>query len=248
MTTYTQTQNLTLPGDILVTNANGDLSLTAVVSGSNAGATILIESSTDSINWSTVATITAAGSYPIAFGTNPLIRARCTVQGAAFFTVSFVAVVVGQNTTVTGQVSVTSLTPTVTAGAYTAGNVVGGLLTFPSVFGAPLTGLLTDILVTSKTVQTTVYKLYLFSAQPATTFTDKTAPAIGAADIPLLLGVFTLGAADSGLGTETTNQTDNINAIIRGTTQNLYGVMVCSTTPTYGSTSDLTVSVRVRRD
>lgn len=249
MTTNTVTQTLTLPGDIVVVNTSSDLSLSAVVTGSNAGATVLIEGSTDGINWSTLNTITAAGSYPIAFGANPLVRARCTVQGAASFVVALVGVLAPAGFTVLGQTSVVSVAPTVTAGAYTAGNVVGGLLTFANVFGPAFTGRLMDILVKAKTVQTTTYKLYLFNQLPAnSTWTDKAAPAINALDLPFLQGVFTSGASDSGLGTETSNQLDNINALVRSNNQNLWGILVCVATPTYGSTSDVSVELRLVKD
>lgn len=249
MTTNTVTQTLTLPGDILVANTTSDSSLSATVTGSNAGATVLIEGSTDGVNWSTLNTITAAGSYPIAYGLNPLVRARCTVQGAAAFVVSLVGVLAPAGFTVLGQSSAVVVAPTVTAGAYSAGNVVGGLLTFANVFGPAFSGRLTDFLVKSKSVQTTTYKLYLFNQQPTnSTWTDKAAPAINALDLPFLLGVWTSGASDSGLGTETSNQLDNINAIIRSSNQNLYAILVCVATPTYASTSDITVEVRTRKD
>lgn len=177
------------------------------------------------------------------------MRARCTVAGSGSFFVQLVAVLAPSGFTVLGQSSVVSVSPTNSASAYSAGNVVGGKLQFQNVFGPAFSGRLCDILVQCKSVQTTVYKLYLFSQNPSnTTWTDKAAPAINAADIPFLLGVFTLGASDSGLGTETTNQLDNINAVVRSVDQNLYGILTCVATPTYGSTSDLTISLRVRKD
>lgn len=249
MTTFVQSQTLINVGDALVANTVGDSSMTAVVTGTNAGATVLVEGSTDGVNWTTIATITAAGSYPIAFGVYTLVRARCTVAGSGSFFVQLSAVLAAAGFTVLGQSNDVAVTPTISTSAYSAGNVVGGKLQFQNVFGPAFSGRLTDILVKCKSVQTTVYKLYLFSQNPSnSTWTDKAAPAINAADIPFLLGVFTLGASDSGLGTETTNQLDNINAIIRSVDQNLYGILTCVATPTYASTSDVTVSIRVRKD
>lgn len=249
MATQSSVQTLTYVGDALVVNTTGTSTLSVVVTGSNSGATMIIEGSTDAINYTTLQTVTTAGTYPIAFGANQLVRARISVQGNASFVVTMNEVLAPAGFTVLGQSSVTSVTPTVTAGAYTAGNVVGGKLTFSNVFGPAFTGTLCDVLVRCKTTQTTVYTLYLFSQNPsATTWTDKAAPSINAADLPFLLGAFTVGASNSGLGTETTNQLDGINAIIQSVDQNLYGILTCSTTPTYGSTSDVTVSVRVRKD
>ena len=143
-----------------------------------------------------------------------------------------------------------TVTPTVTASsAYTAAYQVGGLLTFANAFDAANSGVLESIFVGSKSVQTTGYKLYLFGSQPtATTWTDKTAPAINAADLPYLLGEWTLGASDSGLGTHTINQLDGIGASITGSSSTLYGVLVCANTPTYTSTSDVSVSIRIMKD
>lgn len=247
--TYVVSQSLTSVGDALVVNTNGMTSLAAIVTGTDSGATLLVEGSLDGTNWNTLNTITTAGTYPVTYGAYPLVRARISVQGSAAFLVALSATLAAQGVVVLNQVSDVSITPTVTAGAYTAGNVVGGLLHFTNVFGPSFSGTLTDILVKSKSVQTTTYKLYLFSQQPsASTWTDKAAPAINAADLPYLLGVWTSGAADSGLGTETTNQLDNVASAIHSTAQDLYGVLVCVATPTYASTSDVTVSVRVRQN
>lgn len=246
---YAVSQTLTNVGDALVTNTSGDTSLTAILTGSNAGATVLVEGSTDGANWSTLATITTAGSYPIAYAAYPLVRARVSVLGAGSFFVTLSATLAAQGVTVLGQVADIAVTPAVSAAAYTAGNVVGGKLRFQNVFGPAFSGTLTDILVKSKSVQTTLYKLYLFSQDPSnSTWTDKAAPAINALDLPYLLGAFTVGASDSGLGTETSNQLAAIGAAIRSVNQDLYGVMVCVSTPTFGTTSDITVSVRVRQN
>ena len=243
---YTTSQTLTYVNDSLVTNTANMTSLSATISGTDAGATLLVEGSNDGSTWNTLNTITTASTVAVAFGTYPIVRARISVQGSGSFLAAFTATIANAGTVVTNPISDTALTPTVTAAAYTAGNVVGGLLTFTNVFGQSLRGTLTDILVKSKSVQTTTYKLYLFSQQPsASTWTDKAAPAINAADLPYLLGVYTSGAADSGLGTETSNQLNNIASNIRSNSQNLYGILVCAATPTYASTSDVTVSVRV---
>lgn len=245
---YTTSQILTYVNDSLVTNTANMTSLSAAVTGTDAGATLLIEGSNDGSTWSTLNTITTASTVSVAFGTYPIVRARISVQGSGSFLVAFTATIANAGTVITNTLSDTALTPTVTAAAYTAGNVVGGLLTFTNVFGQSLRGTLTDIVVKSKSVQTTTYKLYLFSQQPSnSTWTDKAAPAINAADIPFILGVYTTGAADSGLGTETTNQLNNIASTIRSNSQNLYGVLVCVATPTYASTSDVSVAVRVRQ-
>lgn len=246
---YTTSQTLTAVGDALVLNTVGATSLSATITGTDSGATVLVEGSNDGSSWSTLNTITTAGTYPVAFGAYPLVRARLSVMGSGSFVAAFTATLAAQGVTIVNPTADVSLTPAVTAAAYTAGNVVGGKLTFTNVFGGSLTGTLTDILVKCKSVQTTTYKLYLFSQNPTnSTWTDKAAPAINALDLPYLLGVFTTGASDSGLGTETTNQLDNLTTAIHSVDQNLYGILVCVATPTYASTSDVTVAVRVRQN
>lgn len=246
---YVVSQTLTLVGDALVTNTSGATSLTATVTGTNAGATLLIEGSADGSSWSTLNTITTASTVAVSYGAFPLVRARISVQGSGSFFVSLSETLAATGIVVLNSVSDTPVTPTVALTAYSAGNVVGGLLRFQNVFGPSFSGTLTDLLVKCKSVQTTGYTLFLFNQNPShTTWTDKAAPAINAADIPYLLGAWTLGAANSGLGTETTNQLDNINAAISSVNQDLYGILTCVATPTYLSASDVTVSVRVRQN
>ena len=96
---------------------------------------------------------------------------------------------------VLGRTSAPSVTPTMTASsAYTAGNVVGGLLTFTNAVDAALSGILQRVTVDCKSVQTAGFKLYVFAANPgSSTFTDKTAPAIAAADVGKLIDVICAG-------------------------------------------------------
>ncbi len=144
-----------------------------------------------------------------------------------------------------------SAAPTVTAAsAYAIGNEVGGLLTFTNVVNAgPLSGVLQSIEVMAKSVQTTGLKLYLFSTNPTnSTWTDKSAPAINAADIPFLMGEYSLVTPDSGLGTHTVWNLDGIGKAFVAAAMTIYGVLVCTGTPTWGSTSDVTVKLGVLKD
>jgi hypothetical protein len=154
------------------------------------------------------------------------------------------------NSVFVGGTSQVQVVPTVSTSAYTAGNVVGGLLTFTNaVAGTVLSGVLTSVAVTVRGTQTAGFKLYLFSASPAGTFTDRTAPAIASADAPLLLDVVTLGAADSGLGANvTTYNTDAISRslVLAGTS--LFGVLITTGTPTFGTTTAVAVTVSILRD
>jgi len=148
----------------------------------------------------------------------------------------------------TSKVVANAITVTASS-AYTAGNVVGGVLTFANVFDGANSGVTQSIRVRCKSVQTTNFKLYLFTSAPTGgTLTDKTAPAIAAADIPNVVGPFLLTGADNGLGTETTWELDGVGAAIVSSTTGLSGVLVTTGTPTFASTSDLSVEITTIKD
>jgi hypothetical protein len=154
---------------------------------------------------------------------------------------------------VTGRTGQPTATPTVTsASAYTAGNLVGGLMTFTNCFASGLTsGVLQSILIRFRSVQSATFKLYLFSQQPTNTvWTDRTAPNINALDLPFLIDVFLFASPDSGLGTMTIYTQDGLGASIANTAngQNLWGLLVTTGTPTFSSTSDVSVTLGILQD
>jgi hypothetical protein len=157
----------------------------------------------------------------------------------------------GTNAVFVGGTSQVQVTPAVTAAsAYVTGNVVGGLITFANaVQGTVLSGVLESVTLAIKSTQTATFKLYLFSSAPATTFTDKTAPAIGTGDAAKLLDGITLTGADSGLGSNVTLYVaDNIgkSLVLAGTA--LYGVLTVTGTPTFTTTSDVVVTASILKD
>lgn len=150
-----------------------------------------------------------------------------------------------------GRSSTVSVTPTVsTTPAYTAKDVAGGKMTFSSALDSTtLSGILDSIVIRCKSVQTTGFKLALFSDDPSnSTWTDNSIAAINASDIPFLLGVWTLGAPESDLGTVTLYELDGIGARITGSSATIYGVLTVTATPTFASTTDITVELRITRD
>ncbi len=147
-----------------------------------------------------------------------------------------------------GRTTMATATPVVTSnGAYAAGNEIGGLMTFP--IGGAGSGTLLSVRVTSRSVLTTALKAYIFTTNPSnSTWTDKSAIAINAADIASLLAIVTLNAPDSGLGTHTLW---NVGAIgEQFVAANLYVVLVVvsAATLTSASTSDITVQLGVSDD
>jgi hypothetical protein len=140
------------------------------------------------------------------------------------------------------------VTPTVTASsAYAAGNCVGTVMTFSGMARSGiLSSVIQSIIIQCKSVQTTAFKLYILngSLNNGSTKTDKGAPSIVTADMYQVLGVYTLSANDSGLGTFTIYNLDNIGKQFYGATQ-IFALLVCVGTPTFASTTDVTVGIGV---
>jgi hypothetical protein len=149
-----------------------------------------------------------------------------------------------------GKTATVSATPTVTAGTYAAGNEVGQLLTFANILSTAQSGILQSIKLSLKIVTGVGFKLWLFSGNPTnTTWTDKTAPAINAADIPLLIDVFPLSSPDSGLGTHTLYTLDGIGKAVNGASTSLYAILTTTGAPVFTTTADVVaVTLSVLQD
>jgi hypothetical protein len=147
-----------------------------------------------------------------------------------------------------GRSTVTAITPVVTSnGVYAAGNIIGGLMTFPT--GGIGSGTLMSLSATSRSVLSTALKAYVFIANPAaSTWTDRTAPAINVADIASLLGIFTLSGQDSGLGTCTVWNLPGIGVQFAAANLYVIAVPVAGVTLTSASTSDFTMRLGVALD
>lgn len=147
-----------------------------------------------------------------------------------------------------------AVTPTVTASAYTAGNVLGGIMTFASVLlGAPTltptkwSAVLESICVKFKASAVVgEIDVAIFTASPAGgTYTDHGAPTAAAADQAKLVGIYALTVPQSTLGTMTCYNLDGIGAAIDGASTSLFAVMTVKGTPTPASTSDVIVELGV---
>jgi hypothetical protein len=141
-----------------------------------------------------------------------------------------------------------AVTPAVTASAYTAGNVLGGIMTFTSLLAVTsFNGILQSITAKFKgSVVTGSLEIAVFKASPSNgTYTDKSAPTWNAADMANLLGIYTLSNPNSKLGAMTTYNLDGIGKAIAGTSQSLFAVVIVDGTPTPASTSDFTLELAV---
>ncbi len=138
--------------------------------------------------------------------------------------------------------------PAVTAGAYSAADVVGGLLTFD--LNSPSGVLLVKQLrIVDDANQKAAAHLYLFNAAPSD-IADNAAYAPTVADLKKMVANITIAAADyTTLNSNAVALVDDRSGIDGGmcTTVNgrLYGYLVCDATPTYGATTDISITLSV---
>jgi hypothetical protein len=152
---------------------------------------------------------------------------------------------IGRTGGVTNEVCVS---PIVTAGAYVAGNDVGGLIMLPNAFLTANAGELQSVRLTFKSVQTLEFDVVFFSALPATVFADHAAPAIVAADALLAQPAIKLINNYSGLGTHTVYGVDNINRSVKEIGSSAYAVVISVGAPTLASTSDMQLCAAWRQN
>lgn len=144
------------------------------------------------------------------------------------------------------------LWPTVQAAAYTAGNCIGGLLTFQNaVNGIGGAAIVQSATVTFLNGAVPTLDLILFAAQPsASTITDRTAIAVNAADVAKVLGVLHLTDATL-LGASAPSVVQcgtQVLPITVGSAVNMYGALVARSAVTPGSTSDVCLSLNLLWD
>lgn len=140
-----------------------------------------------------------------------------------------------------------TVTPTVTAGAYSAADVVGGLLTFSGAFGPSGVGILNRVRVVDDANQKAVLTLYLFNDAPST-IADNAAFAPVVADLKKLVAKVAIAADDyTELNSNAVALIDDINDTVldAGGKGALYGYLVCTATPTYAATTDVQVQLSI---
>ena len=140
--------------------------------------------------------------------------------------------------------------PAVTAGAYSAGDIVGGLLTFAVGESNDACVVVTGVEVAIKAAITSALKLVLFNADPSsTTKTDNAAYSLAAGDVFKVITVVdfsSAGAVATDHGTPNTYSVNALNIVCRPAngTPNIYGLLIDGTGFTPTSTSDIQVRLR----
>lgn len=150
-----------------------------------------------------------------------------------------------------------TIAQTVTASsAYATGNAIGGLMTITGAArvsgtsGASGTGgLLQSVGANFKDAQTTPIDVFVFKANPSgSTCTDKTAFALATADFDKVLGVVHMNDFTAG-NTASFGQTQNLAMpYTLSSATSLFACAVTRSTPTYGSTSDVSFGFQMLRD
>ncbi|AWM37022.1 hypothetical protein GobsT_50760 [Gemmata obscuriglobus] len=149
--------------------------------------------------------------------------------------------------TLLGSLTFTAF-PTVTAGAYSAGMVVGGKITVPNAArSAGGSGLVQQALVGKKTALTAPFDLLVFHTDPVTAFTDHAPLPDWSADLGKLVGTIRCTDLVDG-GTPQVQQALQQALQFRCAGTTLYVVAVVRGAETYASTDAVTVSLGILRD
>lgn len=137
-----------------------------------------------------------------------------------------------------------TVNPTITAGIYSAADVVGGLLTFD--VGSP-SGvlLLKSVRIVDDDNEKAACKLWLYNAIP-TAFADNEAHAPVVADLKKLVAIVTIAAADfTTINGNAVALEEDLTSMCTTVNGRLYGYLVCDATPTYTATTDLSITLTV---
>lgn len=150
-----------------------------------------------------------------------------------------------------------SLTPdtlAVTASsAYASGNLVGNKMKFTGILGAKKTGILHSLCIRdiSNTAKLPM-QLIIFNADPsATTFTDKSAFTINAADKAKIMRSIPIAASDYvTIGGVPVVDLRNLGGVIKSATQDLFACLVATGAGSgnFSATTDLNISIGVIQD
>ena len=133
----------------------------------------------------------------------------------------------------------TPTAPTITAGAYAAGDAVGGVM---SILTGGIAGdianstVLQDAQLIDRAQQNAIIKLVLFSSSP-TAIADNAAFDVITADDAKVITVITFDTYTD-VGSRTISEVKNITKAVSSNTT-IYGQMYTTGTPTYTATSDL---------
>lgn len=146
-----------------------------------------------------------------------------------------------------------SVTPTVDTSIYANNDQLGSLMTFPNLLGPGKAGQLVHLRLLDKAAQSALITVLFFSSQPTITSSDNAALNIADAEMDKCCGSVVLTAANyvstsanSAItfgGTAAIVTVPFLFSTVAGGT--IWAIMKSGGTPTYGSASDLVLSLGV---
>ena len=151
-----------------------------------------------------------------------------------------------------GVVARIDATPTVsTTPAYASGDNVGGKILLAGAARLPGgSGLIQSVVITSKSLQSATFDVVFFNADPtATAATDNAPQDIADADLAKVVGVAQCATVVPLTGASI-HQATGLAMPFAGSSgsRDLYAIIVVRGTPTFASTSDVQLSVRILQD
>lgn len=137
---------------------------------------------------------------------------------------------------------------TIGTGAYGAGDVVGGLITFDDLLEAGGGGTIRHVYVSDDSAQGTELKLYIFNDVP-TTLADNAVFEPLIADLDKLVGIVTIESGNwITLNSNTWAKVDPDISFESGAANRLYGYLVTTPGDTWAAATDLKVKMVVWAD
>lgn len=142
-----------------------------------------------------------------------------------------------------------AVSPTITAGAYSANDAVGGLMTFSNATNSKLTGVIQTVVITDQADQGAALDLVCFN-QSVTVASDNDAFSISDDDSKEAVAWISVTASDyidvGGAKVAVIGGIGQLVTTYNGTA--LYCQLRTTGTPTYAATDDLQVAINVLQD
>lgn len=146
-----------------------------------------------------------------------------------------------------------SVTPTITAGAYAAGDALGGLLTFPNAVSvAGGAGLITKVVIIDDAQQLAPVDLVLFNQTFVATANNAPFDPTDA-DLQNSIGYVNIAQtdyasfADNSVACKASGLRMPFEFVLATGQTSLFGQLVVRNTPTYAATDDITVILTIER-
>lgn len=147
---------------------------------------------------------------------------------------------------------VKKLLPT-TVGAYSAGNCIGGLITFASAVRTPGTGIIESLNIFDLDHNAVALDLLLLDQAPSTTPVDKTTWSVTNNDAQKIIGRIAIGSSDwvtyNNIGFATEKGLGIAYKASAAAGTNLYGILLCNgSTPSFSGVSNIGLQLGILQD